>query len=203
VHFDGVRDAARQYLEIGLRVIPIHGVNEDLSCRCGGTSCNAGKHEKAEIEGLWKNGHDFGPDDFDDRDNIAIALGPWGGSDDWLVCLDADGPEGMSYWLPELPPTLVQKSPRGEHHFFTVPAFTPLGNWVRALGAKHESGVDLWYARGKVNVAPSRSAFGTYVWGPFREPAPLPESVIDQILERRRERGLPVLHVWQRGNKAP
>lgn len=201
--FDSVRAAAEFYLELGLRVIPIHGIHADLSCRCGGTTCNAGKHEKAEIDGIWKDGHDFGPDDFGPDDNIAIALGPWGGSDDWLCAIDVDGPEGVDYWLPDLPETLWQKSPRGSHYFFTVPAYAPLGNWVRCLGEKHQPGVDLWYARGKINVAPSRSAFGAYEWGPFREPAELPSAVIEQILERRRERGLPVLESWHRGSKRP
>ncbi len=206
--FDGVRDAARQYIDLGLRVIPCHGVNDDGTCRCGGVHprtgkpCNAGKHEKYEIEGIWKEGHEFGPSDFDERDNIAIALGPWGG-DGWLCCLDVDGVEGVGYWLPELPDTLTQKSPRGAHYFFTVAEYAPLGNWVRALGNVHEGGIDLWYARGKVHVAPSRSAFGSYEWGPFREPAELPYFVVDQILERRRERGLPVLNSWERGKKRP
>jgi hypothetical protein len=209
VKFDGVRDAARQYIELGLRVIPCHGVHDDLSCRCGGfhprtgKPCNAGKHEKYEIEGIWKEGHEFGPDDFEPHDNIAIALGPWGGSDDWLCCLDVDGAEGVHYWLPGLPDTLMQQSPRGAHLFFTVPAYTPLGNWVRAFGNVHEGGVDLWYARGKVHVAPSRSAFGAYEWGPFREPAELPERVIEQVIARRRERGLEVLDRWDRGKKRP
>lgn len=201
--FETAREAAEFYLELGLRVIPIHGIHEDNSCRCGGTTCNAGKHEKAELDGIWKNGHAFGPDDFEPGDNIAIALGPWGGSDDWLCCLDIDGPRGVDYWLPGLPDTLMQKSPRGAHYFFQVPAFAPLGNWVRCLGEKHQAGVDLWYARGKINVAPSRSAFGAYEWGPFREPAELPASVIETILERRRERGLPVLATWDRGRKLP
>jgi hypothetical protein len=202
VKFENAREAASFYIEVGLRPIPINGVEADGSCRCGGNKCNAGKHEKEAIAGIWKEGHDFEPGDFEPGDNIAIALGPWGGSDDWLLCLDIDGPIDVAdYVCMPLPPTLEQKSPRGRHLFFTVPAYTPLGNWVRALGQIHEPGVDLWYARGKINVAPSRSAFGSYEWGEWREPAELPAAVIEQILDRRRERGLPVLDHWDRGSK--
>lgn len=206
MQFASAREAAAFYLSIGLRPIPLHGVRADLSCTCGSTECNAGKHEKAELDGLWKEGHDFGPADFGDGDNIAVALGPWGGSEQWLVCLDIDGPLDLSlHFYDPLPETLEQKSPRGRHLFFTVQAYAPLGNWIDCLQTKDatNAALDVRYARGKINVHPSRSAFGSYTWGPFREPAELPPSIIEQILERRRDRGLPVLEVWERDGKRP
>lgn len=199
-----VREAVEFYLSIGFRPMPMHGV-ENGACRCGASDCRAGKHAPEWVESTWKEGGEYGPTDFSEQDNIAIALGPWGGADDWLVCLDLDGPFPVEQYLGTLPPTLEQASPRGRHLFYSVPPFTPLGNWVDCFVTKYGEGsaLDIRYARGRVNVAPSRTLFGTYEWGAFREPAPLPESAIERVLERRVERGLPVQWEWDRGGKRP
>lgn len=202
--FDGVRQAVEFYLSIGFRPMPMYGL-VDGACACGSLECRAGKHAPPLVEETWKEGWAFDPDDFNAGDNIAIALGPWGGSDDWLVCLDVDGPFDIEGYMWDLPATLEQKSPRGRHLFFTVPAYAPLGNWVDCMQTKRQTGgaLDIRYARGRINVAPSRTLFGRYEWGEFRSPAPLPERVVDAILERRVERGLPVQWEWDRGGKRP
>lgn len=199
-----VREAVEFYLSVGLRPMPMHGVDGG-ACRCGGADCRPGKHAREDIEAVWKEGHDFGPDDFTESDNIAVALGPWGGSADWLVCLDLDGPFPVETYLGPLPPTLEQASPRGRHLFYAVPAYAPLGNWVDCFVTKYADGsaLDLRYARGRVNVAPSRTLHGGYEWRDVREPATLPPSAIDAVLDRRLERGLPVLREWSRGEKRP
>jgi len=205
--FDSVRDAARQYLDLGFRVVPLYGCSAE-GCACGSPECKPrdwGKHEPPDTDGLWKDGTEFAPEDFGEHDNIALAMGPWGGSDDWLVALDVDGYQSASRWFAGLPDTLQQSTPRGVHQVFAVPAFSPLGNWVDVfLDKPHgDPSLDLRYARGRIVTAPSRGFAGAYEWREMREPAPLPDHVIDQILARRLERGLPVLARWERGSKRP
>jgi hypothetical protein len=205
VKFASVAEAVAFYCSVGMRPLPMFGVTGDR-CNCGlpEGECRPGKHATPEVESTWKEGAEFGPGDFTERDNIAVALGPWGGSDDWLVCLDLDGPFPVEQYI-ELPTTLEQKSPRGRHLFFTVPAFAPLGNWVDCFLTKYTEGsaLDIRYARGRINVAPSRTLHGGYEWAEFREPAPLPQAAIDVILGRRVERGLPVQWEWHRDGKRP
>ena len=115
-----------------------------------------------------------------------------------------DGPEPVESFFGVLPPTMLQRSPRGRHLFYTVPAFAPLGNWVDCLATKHQTGtgVDIRYARGKINVAPSKSAFGSYEWlSRCGDPAPLPASVLAIIEHSRRRRQLPIQRRWDRGSK--
>lgn len=205
MNFPSVWGWVEFYKSVGFRPMPMYGV-DGVGCRCGAFDgeCRPGKHADTEVESTWKEGREFVPADFTERHNIAVALGPWGGSDDWLVCLDLDGPFPVEQYM-DLPPTLEQKSPRGRHLFFTVSPFTPLGNWVDCFLTKYTEGsaLDIRYARGRVNVAPSRTPHGTYTWGEFREPAPLPQSAIDVIIARRVERGLPVQAEWNRGAKRP
>lgn len=201
-----VRDWAGRYVARGLRPIPLWGVDDAGRCRCGSADCNAGKHCTDAVESRWKDGAPFQPHEFDETQNIALGLGAWQPGR-WLVCLDVDGAGDLStfvpFFLPPLPQTLTQKSPRGLHLFYSVRERAPLGNWIDVFSTKYTRGValDLRYARGKVNVAPSRSAFGHYHWIDEREPAPLPEAVISTILNVRRSRGLPVTKHWDRGGK--
>ncbi len=206
MNFSSVRDAAEQYIALGFRVVPLYGMLGS-ACSCGYADCKPrdhGKHADAETEARWKDGEPFTPEEFRLGDNIAIAMGPWGGSPDWLVALDIDGELDLKdHFYEPLPETLWQKTPRGRHLIFRVVEFAPLGNWVDVLSTKPGPSLDLRYARGRIVAAPSRGATGAYEWGPFREPAELPYSVMDQIFERRRERGLPVLDTWERGKKRP
>jgi hypothetical protein len=195
-------DVAR-YIAMGLRPVPLYGVAMGW-CMCGDRDCKErdhGKHTHERIEEKWKDGHRFAPRDFWEGNNVALAMGPWDGGDDWLVCLDVDGVLDLSRFMPRPPVTLSAKSPRGEHLIYRVPAYTPLGNWVDVFATKPGPSLDLRYARGRIVVAPSRNAFGAYEWTNFVTPVPLPEHVIDVILERRRARGLDVQHTWDRGRK--
>jgi len=205
VKLETVQQAVELYTSMGFRVVPLFGL-VDGRCACGSPECkdrDAGKHEPPETDGQWKDGVEFGPADFGATDNVAIAMGPWGGSDDWLVTLDIDGPLDLDPYGWGLPPTLTQKSPRGRHLVYAVPAYTPLGNWVDVLQTKPGPALDLRYARGRIVAAPSGNAFGAYEWADFREPAPLPQAAIDAILERRVDRGLPVQWEWHRNGKRP
>lgn len=198
-----IHTAVRDYLRRGLRPIPVHGIVAG-GCECGSPDCkerDAGKHEPEATDGAWKDGDvSFGPDDFEASNNVALAMGPQPDGR-WLVCLDADGADYDWSDLGMLPRTLTQKTPRGEHRFFEVPAYTPLGNWVDVFRQKPGASLDLRYARGRSVVAPSQNAFGEYRWTHFIEPAPLPDHVIDMILDARRARGLPVQSEWSRERK--
>lgn len=190
---------------MGLRPVPLHGVMPGgRGCMCFDRDCKErdwGKHTPDDVENLWKDGHRFAPRDFLEGNNVALAMGPWDGGDDWLVCLDVDGSMNLGQFVRDLPDTLEAKSPRGEHLICRVPAYTPLGNWVDVFATKPGPSLDLRYARGRIVVAPSRSAFGAYEWEQFMRPAPLPERVIDVILDQRRARGLDVQTTWDRGRK--
>lgn len=201
-----LRAAVRDYLEQGFRPIPMWGVDPSGVCRCGGTlpkgaPCRAGKHSPEPVETEWK-ARRYGPEDFQEGQNVALALGPWKAGA-WLVCLDFDGVTDGDIPFFTLPPTLTQKSPRGLHLFYTVPEREPLGNWNDVFQTKHADGValDIRYARGRINVAPSQSPFGTYQWTNWREPAALPPEVPERIYDQRRARKLPVMDVWDRGEK--
>lgn len=196
-----IQAAVRSYIARGFRVIPMYGVDASGRCLCGSTECNAGKHCDDRTEERWKEGHRYEPQDFRDTDNIAMALGPWQPGK-WLVCLDFDGTRDTApFRLGPLPPTLGQLSPRGLHLFYWVRDYEPLGNWVDVFQSKHTTSygaLDVRYARGKINIAPSRTANGTYQWLEECEPAPLPSQVIHRILDERKRRGLPVAHRWER-----
>lgn len=200
-------DAAAWYIAHGFRVVPLFGV-DGQGCRCRNPLClprDAGKHCHAAVEDRWKNGRPFTPADFRDGDNVALAMGDQGRRD-WLVALDCDvyslDPRTS---LLDLPPTLEHATPRGWHAIYTVPAFTPLGNWLDVFSTRDSGtyGLDLRYARGRIVVPPSRGSTGGYRWGEWRDPVPLPRGIIDRILDVRRRRGLPVTDIWERKGKRP
>ncbi len=201
-----VREAVARYLTQGFRPLPMWGVDDRGECRCGGIDprtrkpCNAGKHSRDEDS--WKNGREYRPEDFSEQDNVALALGPWKPGK-WLVCLDFDG--GPVPLTMRAPPTLEQRSPRGFHQFYWVPEYEPLGNWVDCWATKWTRGwsCDVRYARGRINVEPSRSAHGRYEWANDREPAELPHGFLQRLYRERRARGLPVLSRWEREGKRP
>lgn len=200
-----VRSAVRDYIARGFRVVPLYGVDALGQCMCGRSLCkqrDAGKHEPPGTDGLWKDGAAFDESAFSSFDNIALAMGPWT-EDRWLVALDVDGPLELEPHLGELPPTLTQRTPRGKHLVFWVPAWTALGNWVDVLDTKPGPSLDLRYARGRIVVAPSRGALGGYSWTNVREPVELPPAAIEAIFEARNRRGLPVQERWDRGDKRP
>lgn len=200
-------DAAAWYLARGFRVVPLFGV-DGQGCTCRNALClprDHGKHCLSFVEDRWKNGRPFTPADFRDGDNVALAMGDQGWRD-WLVALDCDvyslDPRTS---LLDLPPTLEHTTPRGWHAIYTVPPFTPLGNWLDVFSTRDSGtyGMDLRYARGRIVVPPSRGTTGEYRWDEWREPVPLPRSFIDRVLDVRRRRGLPVTDTWDRRGKRP
>lgn len=204
-----IRDAVELYIERGFRVIPLHGVTDEGLCRCPNPDCklrDGGKHEPVETDGQWKDGRIFTADDFTEQNNVAIAMGPWKDGTEWLVALDVDRHDDVNaFFYPHLPPTLTQSTPRGAHFIYTVPPFTPLGNWVDLFKGKVQGipTLDLRYARGRIVVEPSRGTTGAYQWRDWRRPAPLPEHVLANIYELRRAQGHELPGAWERRGKQP
>lgn len=209
-----VRDHVQRYIADGFRPIPMWGVDPSGRCLCGGRlrdgrECRPGKHSPDPVERDWKD-RAYAPSDFAEGQNVALALGPHLMRPDWLVCLDLDGyspEEALRFMGPlGLPITRTQLSPRGVHLFYWVRPYEPLGNWNDAFATKLGSGkaCDIRYARGRINVAPSRSAFGLYRWIDEADPIrPLPESFLQRIYGERHHRGLPVESRWSRDGKRP
>jgi hypothetical protein len=195
-----LRAAAAAYIARGFRVVPLYGVTEQGRCRCGDPTCEQaiGKHTRLDIEERAKNGPPFAAADFSEGDNLALMMGPWGGGRDWLITLDFDVYSGDPSRSLPLPPTLRHTTPRGWHDIFTVPAYTPLGNYLDVLGTREREqgfGLDLRYARGRIVAPPSRG----YRWVDEHAPiVELPREVIATILGERRRRGLTVLNRWER-----
>ncbi len=205
-----VKTAAEQYHQRGFRLVPLYGVDADGCCRCSDPNCkprDAGKHEPPETKDEWKKGRVFLPEDFDETMNIALAMGPWGGGDDWLVALDVDNHDDVgAFFHPRLPQTLTQMTPTGAHFIFRVPARTPLGNWVNIFGGASMK-LDLRYARGRIVVNPSKGSptrgTGLYQWRHWVRPAALPGYVLDVIYDLRRAAGRDTPDQWDRGRKEP
>jgi bifunctional DNA primase/polymerase-like protein len=210
-----IRDAVAFYLERGLRPVPLFGGSR-VGCDCCRVDCKSrdwGKHARPGIEEMAKDGYHFMPSEFRETDNVALMMGPQRncGRADWLVALDFDGTaDGCGKLWGHLAPgalqgqTLEQRTPGGIHLVYSVPAYTPLGNWVDVFQTRGNGfQLDLRYARGRIVVAPSRGAAGEYRWLDWREPAALPDFALRRILDERRRRGLPVERRWDRGDKRP
>lgn len=196
-----IRAAAAAYIARGFRIVPLYGVDALGRCRCGDAACkprDAGKHAAPGVEDRAKDGRPFAAHELPDDCNLALMMGPWGGSRDWLIALDFDVYSADPTRFLQLPDTLRHTTPRGWHAIFTVPAYTPLGNYLDVLGTREREqgfGLDLRFARGRIVAPPSRG----YAWVDEHAPiSPLPRNVIDCILHERRRRGLPVTQRWER-----
>jgi hypothetical protein len=204
-----VREAARLYLELGLRPIPYYGVTAAGHCTCGaGHWYDQGKHP---IDQRWSDrGYPYSVADFPADGNIGLAMGKQPNGL-WLVGLDFDldarGLDALGEMPPifrKLPRTLTTMSPHGLHAIFSVPEDTPLGNWVDVLYTKRDLNkqlqLDLKYCRGALIAGPSRvPAGGQYVTA-LRPITPLPEEVLRFIFARRSGRGT-VAHSWRASHK--
>jgi hypothetical protein len=161
-----IRDHVQRYLDQGLRPIPVHSPLTGCHCERAHTNNPEQCHGKVPRVHDWADRAPFRPEDFEEGDNIALAMGrqPDGR---WLLAIDVDGVFPLTHL--ELPPTLTTRTGRGEHRIFQVRPDAPFGNVVDVFGSRdkgtgykpgHAGAVDLRYARGAVVAAPSRHRTG-------------------------------------------
>jgi len=176
--------AALELAAAGHPVLPLH-TPTGRGCSCGQRKCSRpGKHPRAtyglksatvdpeQIERWW-----YGQP----TANVGLRC-------DGLLAFDLDGPAGkhsleqLEWDLGELPLSRGQRSGRGEHRFYRIPAESSIGNSTVPLGSP--PGVDLRAgARGYVVAAPSRHASGSlYAWSDPNLPiAELPERWLERL----------------------
>ncbi len=194
---DGL-DLLERYYALGLAIVLLHGLTETGECTCGrGLDCQpsqSGKHP------LWPGYLDGEPRWADmrrelvrsRRRNLALRLGdqPNGSR---LVALDVDGHDSLLNPIVArfgaLPPTLTERSGRGAHWVYRLPAeFRYPVNSTIALGVEIKS------ARGKFTAPTSLHAAGhRRRWTIAVEPAELPRAFAEAI-QRPPDRPPTVLH---------
>lgn len=167
-----VREAAKQYASIGLRVVPVAGVNKAGVCLCGqGRQCKSpGKHPMLDE---WPDLATTDPATIDEwfggsRRNVGIATGSSSG----VFVVDIDGDEAAE-WIRtrEMPPTWTSRTGSGgTHYWFKYPADRRVGNSTKELFEGVDGGVDIKGDRGQAVAPPSRNARGEYTWYPGMEP---------------------------------
>lgn len=189
-----IQEAAQFYMDTNYRPLPIFGIHEKCKHRpvkpeldCKGQCL--GKVPKIEH---WPD-KQISITDFDTRDNIALIMGKQKDGR-WLVGFDIDGELDLSKWF-DLPETLECSTNRGRHLIFEVPADTPLGNWNDILNTRSDVGyrsgykgaLDIKYCRGAMVSPPSTTKTQTILeWKEWRNPAKLPISVINNVINRRK-----------------
>jgi hypothetical protein len=190
-------NTALRYAERGLAVIPLHGVDDRGTCRCGQPDCRSpGKHPLT-AHGLKEASRD--PLTLRDwwelwaEANVAVVTGVASG----VIVLDVDGKPGVSALeaLPSLPATWHSRTGRGEHYWFRHPGGI-VPNAVRL-----RPGLDLRGDGGYVVVPPSRHVSGrSYAWIVGPEDAELadpPDWLLDLARSTRRSEGTATTHPSQ------
>lgn len=183
---------ALRYAEIGIPVMPLHGIKEDGSCACrnGGKCSSKGKHpifngwhsiattDRATITKWWSKYHNA---------NIGIPTGDKSG---WLV-LDIDTKydgdktlETLEMLYDDLPSTVTAiTGSGGEHRIFKYPVGVKIPNKV-----SFAKGLDTRSNGGLIVAAPSIHASGNrYKWleghSPFDiEPVEAPKWLLDLMM---------------------
>jgi hypothetical protein len=147
-------EAAKAYIQAGLKVVVTHGIKADGTCTCGKRQCSKpGKHPIAEF---FPRGANSATDNVAlvrkcisrvPRANIAIALND-------LTVIDIDGPDGkQTVREADLPKTIGVRTGRGVHRYFhdvapcgsfkaeQIDILTGEGHYVMAPPSRHVSGV--------------------------------------------------------------
>lgn len=193
-----VLEMALKYAEIGIPVMPLHGIKEDGSCTCKkGNSCSSkGKHPifsgwqelattDQEVIKKWWSQYPHA--------NIGIPTGEKSG---WLV-LDIDtkyqGDESLEVLemlYDDLPPTVTAITGSGGRHLiFKYPRDLHIPNKV-----SFKQGLDTRSDGGLIVATPSLHVSGnTYSWlegySPFdREPAGAPAWLLELMQEEKKQK---------------
>lgn len=115
---------------------------------------------------------------------IAVITGPSG-----LVGIDFDNDDAIIAWATRfgIPETLIAATPRGKHLYYHAPDGIQLHPSTSLL-----DGVDVRAAESYLILPPSTTLGGEYRWKTEREPALLPDYILDLIREHTtNDRGLP------------
>lgn len=172
---------------VGLRVLPLYEVMDDLRCACGKTDCKQpGKHprlgewqdkastDEAMIREWWRRAPDAG---------IGMATGRASGV--WV--LDLDGEEAIAWYAQKgrehgRTPTRGVQTGRGRHLYWQYPEGVEIRNRQKVDGQK----VDVRGEGGFVILPPTRHHSGRYYeWRdqvPYQqEPAMPPEWLVELV----------------------
>lgn len=165
----------RRYTELGLRVLPVHGMIEGM-CTCQNPSCpNPGKHPllatgvyAATLEFDWLKGM-FQSSPYS---NVALAAG----ADSNFLALDLDSQKAIDEARRlGVPRTWVYATGKGEQHFFRYPTLRD-GLYI-ANAVQIASGMDVRSDGGYSIVPPSVHYSGKqYSWLVAPEQIPLAEA---------------------------
>jgi P4 family phage/plasmid primase-like protien len=186
-------DAALEYAEHGLPVIPLHSITESGECTCGAARCHSpGKHPRT-------------PNGLKDATTDPKVIAKWWGPNKWpnasiggvggeYLCLDIDAKAGGLDALERLieantalPDTAVAETgeydgSRGLHYWYHVPE----GVSAATRTAVRE-GIDIRCAGGYAVLPPSPHRTGVqYEWVsgiPLTDAAECPEWVLDLVPE--------------------
>jgi hypothetical protein len=182
------RAAAREYIALGLRPIPLWSPSRDPE---RDDPRDLGKQPRDKH---WADRRPFSEFEFHPDDNLALALGEMPDGR-WLVGLDFDT-RLIPRAFPDLPETMMTLTPRGSHFYYEVAPRTPLGNWVKVGGF-----LDLKYARGALVAGPSIGRNGVRYSTSKVKPARLPEDILQWIYRSRKQAGFKVSGSWDRKGK--
>lgn len=161
---NGIPPEVERLATMGMRVIPVHGVNGDGTCTCGRTPCPSGEGKHPRISGWQREGTS-------DLDQIASWAGSWSVTNwgvvaDNLVVIDVDprngGDDSMVLLRHMLPATLTQDTGGGGvHYVYRLPEGVTLHNGRKSW----RPGVDVLSGNTQFLVAPSRhKSGGVYSW---------------------------------------
>jgi putative DNA primase/helicase len=177
---------ALHYAALGIPVFPLHYINPEGYCSCGGpdvnSKCKPGKHPYGRLvpHGLTNASTDpqkvaewFGGAPF----NIGLCTGDVSG----IFVLDRDdrdkGAESLANLeaqFGKLPDTLRQTTGNGVHYIFNLPSGLKIKNSAKELAP----GLDIRGVGGYIVAAPSTHVNGrTYTW--MLDGLPLREHILD------------------------
>jgi putative DNA primase/helicase len=166
---------ALQYASLGMKVIPLHHIEQNGQCSCGNLNCgnSAGKHP---IIKNWQNEASADPQtitnwwqQFPDA-NVGIATGAISG----IIALDVDTDKGgddslfaLESQYGKLPSTVESITGGGGRHLIFQYPGIPINNKVGSLGP----GLDIRGDRGQIVAPPSIHKSGKrYEWEPSSDP---------------------------------
>ena len=194
-------EAALEYAERGIPVLPLHSITDNGCCTCGDSNCpSPGKHPRADLvpHGLKDATTDVGiiRNWFDQSHSQRMNIGGMMGSASGNFSLDVDGPGGEDYLSDkELPETLSFRTGRGRQLLFQLPEGVIIHS---KTGIVNE--IDIRGEGAYVVLPPSKHALGNdYEWFlSFTDHHPVPPPEWLRLLLDPKEKSNSLLPFTQR-----